>query len=63
MEKEKEAVKEGLVEESEEEVPMDSLGGKKPKRGECPIPKPVGIVGEILGFGNSSTGGKGKKPP
>ncbi|KAM3080655.1 hypothetical protein ACMFMG_005590 [Clarireedia jacksonii] len=33
---------------------------------ECPVPKPGGIVGEILGFKASSSGdgdGKGSKPP
>jgi len=35
--------------------------GWKLKR-ECPVPKPGGIVGEILGF-KSSTGEKGNKPP
>lgn len=30
---------------------------------ECPIPKPGGLVGEILGFKGSSTDGKGARPP
>ena len=30
---------------------------------ECPIPKPGGIVGEMLGFKSSSSDGKGSKPP
>lgn len=35
----------------------------KPKR-ECPVPKPGGLVGEILGFQPSSSDGDGKgRPP
>jgi len=30
---------------------------------ECPVPKPGGLVGEILGFKPSSSDGKGSKPP
>lgn len=47
-------------------------GLRKVKR-ECPVPKPGGLVGEILGFGKregnadesvgSSTGEKGERPP
>ena len=46
----------------------DEVEGRmgKPKR-ECPVPKPTGIVGEILGFKGSSsssaTNGKGSRPP
>lgn len=64
MEKEAtDSVTEGSVieESSDDEVPMDGIA--RPKRGECPIPKPGGIVGEILGFRESSSGGKGAKPP
>jgi cytochrome c oxidase assembly factor 2 len=50
-----------IEESSDEEGPLDSIG--RSKRGECPIPKPGGIVGEILGFRESSSGGKGAKPP
>jgi len=48
---------EGRVEEleSEQQMPL-------PKR-ECPVPKPGGMVGEILGFSPSSSNGKGAKPP
>lgn len=30
---------------------------------ECPVPKPGGLVGEILGFKHSSSNGNGAKPP
>ncbi|KAK2624506.1 hypothetical protein QTJ16_006456 [Diplocarpon rosae] len=30
---------------------------------ECPVPKPGGVVGEILGFGGSSSDEKRSKPP
>jgi len=40
---------------------MGIEGGKRSKR-ECPVPKPGGIVGEILGF-KASSGEKGGKPP
>jgi len=46
-----------------EESSDDEAITVKPKGGVCPIPKPGGIVGEILGFKNSSSGGKGEKPP
>lgn len=58
-----------MIEESAEE--SEGLEGAlaKPKR-ECPVPKPGGIVGEILGFrangtasGISSSDGKGSRPP
>lgn len=55
-----------VAEESAEEG--DEIEGRmgKPKR-ECPVPKPTGIVGEILGFkgssSSSSTDGKGSRPP
>lgn len=46
---------------------MDGMEGgkrelKRELKRECPVPKPGGIVGEILGF-KSSTGEKGNKPP
>jgi cytochrome c oxidase assembly factor 2 len=56
---EEEQAKETLGESSEE----DNEGLRRQKR-ECPVPKPGGIVGDILGFtGLSSTEGKGSKPP
>ena len=39
-----------------------SLQTSMPKR-ECPVPKPGGLMGEILGFKPSSSDGKGAKPP
>ncbi|KAG4437345.1 hypothetical protein IFR05_007151 [Cadophora sp. M221] len=48
------------VEESSEDV--EDVGLRTQKR-ECPVPKPGGLVGEILGFGGSSSDGKGSKPP
>lgn len=50
-----------LDESSEDDMTLDRVG--KANRGECPIPKPGGIVGEILGFKDSSSGGKGARPP
>ena len=50
-----------LVEESGTDTCTDQLS--KSKRGECPIPKPGGMVGEILGFKLSSSYGKSSKPP
>ena len=38
-------------------------GGKRSMKRECPVPKPGGIVGEILGFKSSSGEGKGSRPP
>ncbi|KAF8855364.1 hypothetical protein BDZ45DRAFT_676244 [Acephala macrosclerotiorum] len=66
-----ENVKEGVVEESGDEVEGDRV--RKSKR-ECPVPKPPGIIGEILGFKSSnssstsrpessSSEGKGSRPP
>lgn len=52
---------EPLVEESSADTRLDQIS--KSKRGECPIPKPGGIVGEILGFKPSSSDGKGSEPP
>lgn len=56
--------------ESGDEAEVGARGGKR----ECPVPKPGGIVGEMLGFRTSpssmedgretsSTDGKGKRPP
>ena len=42
---------------------MARIQGSKPKR-ECPVPKPGGMVGELLGFKPSCDGdGKRSKPP
>jgi cytochrome c oxidase assembly factor 2 len=55
------------VEESSEEgdsTIMAQIQGPKPNR-ECPVPKPGGLMGELLGFKPSSSDGdgKGSKPP
>jgi cytochrome c oxidase assembly factor 2 len=51
------------VEESAEEGEDSIVPSRKEKR-ECPVPKPGGLVGEILGFKPSSSDGKGSsKPP
>jgi cytochrome c oxidase assembly factor 2 len=54
------------VEESSDEgqsTIMTRTQGSKPKR-ECPVPKPPGLLGELLGFKPSSEGDeKGSKPP
>ncbi|KAN0096101.1 hypothetical protein V8E51_014906 [Hyaloscypha variabilis] len=54
---------EGMVvgEEGKEDVEEEGEGEKRAKR-ECPVPKPGGIVGEILGF-KASSGERGGKPP
>jgi cytochrome c oxidase assembly factor 2 len=41
---------------------LDSREVRRSKR-ECPVPKPGGLVGEILGFKGSSSDGKGSRPP
>jgi cytochrome c oxidase assembly factor 2 len=41
---------------------LDSRETRRSKR-ECPVPKPGGLVGEILGFKGSSSDGKGSRPP
>ena len=56
-----------VVEESGDEVEdadESQISARKLKR-ECPVPKPGGLVGEILGFKSniSSSDGKGSKPP
>lgn len=63
-------VEEGVVDESGDEVEGERL--RKIKR-ECPVPKPPGIIGDILGFKSSSSTttrsesssseGKGSRPP
>jgi cytochrome c oxidase assembly factor 2 len=51
-------------EESFEGEDVEGLeGGKRTLKRECPVPKPGGIVGEILGFKSSSGEGKGNRPP
>lgn len=68
MENEGELRKEASVmEESsdeEESTILARIQGSKPKR-ECPVPKPGGLFGELLGFKPSSSdgGGTGSKPP
>jgi cytochrome c oxidase assembly factor 2 len=41
---------------------LDSRETRRSKR-ECPVPKPGGLVGEILGFKGSSSDRKGSRPP
>ncbi|CZS88426.1 hypothetical protein WAI453_010772 [Rhynchosporium graminicola] len=41
---------------------IEAMGLRKQKR-ECPVPKPSGLVGEIMGLWGSSSAGKGSKPP
>lgn len=48
------------VEDSSDDI--EDVGLRKQKR-ECPVPKPGGLVGGILGFGGSSSDGTGSKPP
>jgi cytochrome c oxidase assembly factor 2 len=70
VENEGEQRKEGsALEENDDEGESRTLvriQGSKPKR-ECPVPKPGGLVGEILGFNNASSSEgddrKGSKPP
>jgi cytochrome c oxidase assembly factor 2 len=42
---------------------VEEIEGERLAKRECPVPKPGGIVGEILGFGRSSTGEGKNKPP
>jgi cytochrome c oxidase assembly factor 2 len=57
-----------LVEEAstdDEDTTGEHMGGKRARR-ECPVPKPGGIVGQILGFKNEQSirgDGKGSGPP
>ncbi|EKD18339.1 hypothetical protein MBM_03332 [Drepanopeziza brunnea f. sp. 'multigermtubi' MB_m1] len=48
------------TEESSDDA--EDAGAKRGKR-ECPVPKPGGLVGAILGFGSSSSDEKRTKPP
>jgi cytochrome c oxidase assembly factor 2 len=50
-----------VVEEEGKDDVEGEEEGKRTKR-ECPVPKPGGIVGEILGF-KASSGESGGKPP
>jgi cytochrome c oxidase assembly factor 2 len=52
----------GIEEGGMEDGGMEGKGEKRVVKRECPVPKPGGIVGEILGF-KSSSGEKGSKPP
>ncbi|PMD62963.1 uncharacterized protein K444DRAFT_586440 [Hyaloscypha bicolor E] len=52
----------GIEEGGVEDGDMEGKGEKRVVKRECPVPKPGGIVGEILGF-KSSSGEKGSKPP
>jgi cytochrome c oxidase assembly factor 2 len=56
-----EVLRDSAVERDAEDVD-EVMGARKPKR-ECPVPKPGGLVGEILGFKGSSSGGMGERPP
>jgi cytochrome c oxidase assembly factor 2 len=52
-----------VTEESGDDSEMlDSRETRRSKR-ECPVPKPGGLVGEILGFKGSSSDRKGSRPP
>jgi cytochrome c oxidase assembly factor 2 len=53
------------VEEVEGDADVESEmveGGKRLAKRECPVPKPPGILGEILGFRLSSGEGKNRPP-
>lgn len=52
----------GIEEGGVEDGDMEGKAEKRVVKRECPVPKPGGIVGEILGF-KSSSGEKGSKPP
>ncbi|CAL3967117.1 hypothetical protein PZA11_003523 [Diplocarpon coronariae] len=54
-------VKDGAVQDERIEYAEDR-GEVRGKR-ECPVPKPGGMVGEILRLGGWSSGEKGSKPP
>jgi cytochrome c oxidase assembly factor 2 len=62
---ENESKEDGLaagIEGGVEDGDMEGKGEKRVVKRECPVPKPGGIVGEILGF-KSSSREKGSKPP
>jgi cytochrome c oxidase assembly factor 2 len=61
VEKEGGAIESQSVEKVDDRV-KSAIKDSHMKR-ECPIPKPGGIVGEILGFRPSNSDGKGSKPP
>ncbi|KAE8447663.1 hypothetical protein EG329_010469 [Mollisiaceae sp. DMI_Dod_QoI] len=67
-------VKDSVVEESGDEIEGEGLDRVRKSKRECPVPKPGGIVGEILGFkspspsstsgvSSSSSEGKRSRPP
>jgi len=66
---ESKGLKEGVVSEgygAERECGAVEQVREKRSRRECPVPKPGGLVGEILGFKGSGDGGVGKgssRPP
>lgn len=51
-----------MEESGDDSETLDSRETRRSKR-ECPVPKPGGLVGEILGFKGSSSDGKGSRPP
>ena len=55
-------LKDTQLEQSSDEDSGASIEESMYKRG-CPVPKPGGIVGELLGLKPSSSGRKGSKPP
>ncbi|ESZ95543.1 hypothetical protein SBOR_4072 [Sclerotinia borealis F-4128] len=55
-------IREEVGEERELDDVEEIEGGRISTKRECPVPKPGGIVGGILGF-KSSVDGKGSKPP
>jgi len=48
-------VEEASISSEGEDVEVEEVSGKR-ERGECPIPKPGGVVGEILGFKRTASG-------
>jgi cytochrome c oxidase assembly factor 2 len=61
----KDLVKPGVGEvegDADVESEMEGEGGKRIAKRECPVPKPPGILGEILGFRSCSGEGKNRPP-
>ena len=61
----KDLVRTGVEEvegDADVESEMAGEGGKRIAKRECPVPKPPGILGEILGFRSSSGEGKNRPP-
>ena len=56
------ASSEGESSDEGESAILAGLQSSKPKR-ECPVPKPGGLVGELLGFKPDGGDGEGSKPP